>query len=76
MGKRGAHILNVPLLLLVSLQNLEELFVRLRIIVVAGLDLAEVVDRVVELAVLRFLRLTCVETTQKRGVVAATLQSG
>ena len=63
--------MNAPLLLLVSLQNLEELLVRLRIIVVAGLDLAEVVDRVVELSILRLVRLARVQASEECGVISA-----
>ena len=73
---KTSYVLNMSLFLLVSLQYLQELFVRLRVVRETVLDLAEVVDCVVELPILRFLRLACVETTQKRGVVAATLQSG
>lgn len=42
----------MPLLLLVRLQDLEELLVCLLVVVEAILDLAQVVDRVVELAIL------------------------
>ena len=48
----STYILYMPLLLLVCLQDLQELFVRLLVVVVSVLDLAQVVDRMVELAIL------------------------
>lgn len=66
----------MALFLLVRLQDLKELLVSLLVIVKPVLDLAQVVDRVVELAILWLVSLVRVQVVQEHRVITSARERG